>query len=87
MELRPNLADKNVRLIDVIDAENKARDLGEVDDRIVKFLERRHGQRTNAHTFGQRPVDDIRHNIFAMRKPVFPKQKYKNDYSKYSNVH
>ena len=80
MELRPNLADKNVRLIDVIDAENKARDLGEIDDRIVKFLERRHGKRYHDHTLGQRPVNDNRQNIFEMKKPVFPKQKYQIDY-------
>lgn len=45
MELRPNLADKDVRLIDLIDAENKARELGEIDDRLVKYLERKYGKR------------------------------------------
>ena len=44
-ELRPNLADKNVRLIDVIDAEKKAKEMGVLDDRLVKYLERKYGKR------------------------------------------
>ena len=78
-ELRPNLADKNVRLIDVIDAEKKAKEMGDMDDRLVKYLERKYGKREQAFTFKNRPVADQTQNIFAMKRPVF--QKYRKNSS------
>ena len=48
-ELRPEI-DSARRLIDVIDLENKRLNTPEIDDRVVKFLERRYGPRLQAIT-------------------------------------